>query len=531
MAKNKLKKLYGETLSKLLNGGAAVIDTLDEILDELGEIGAAGAEAIFEVGAGVITIYDRTADVVSWIAGKTFVLVARRLHDGRIRLHKYRRELAKYGIGVLIVGTGVIALFASITDYEYSYNGRTLGIVRDQQDVLEILDLVSEELTQEYGSNITIDPEEDIKFTAVLSYGKQIDDADTVLRKFTYMGDIQAQAYAIFADKRLIAVVESEEIANEVLEETLGYYVKESDKTEYEYVGFAENIRIEPYNTTLSNVTSKSSALKKIRSGGQEEVTYEVESGDTLSSICEKLDVSLSELIKMNPDLAEDDTIHIGDEFVVAQEIPLLTVETVEVSTYAQKIKYDTVYKKSDNYYQGEEVVSQHGENGRARVTARLTRHNGEIVERDILEEEVLQKPVDEIIIQGTREVPPTHGTGNFIRPVNVGIYSGYGWRWGRMHYGIDLSAPTGTPIRAADGGTVTLAGWYYGYGYTVIINHGNGMTTLYGHCSSLYVSAGDKVYQGQNIAAVGNTGNSTGPHCHFEIKINGSNVNPANYV
>ena len=99
------------------------------------------------------------------------------------------------------------------------------------------------------------------------------------------------------------------------------------------------------------------------------------------------------------------------------------------------------------------------------------------------------------------------------------------------MHYGIDLSAPTGTAIRAADGGTVTLAGWYYGYGYTVIIDHGNGMTTLYGHCSALYVSAGEKVYQGQNIAAVGNTGNSTGPHCHFEIKINGSNVNPANYV
>ena len=99
------------------------------------------------------------------------------------------------------------------------------------------------------------------------------------------------------------------------------------------------------------------------------------------------------------------------------------------------------------------------------------------------------------------------------------------------MHYGIDLSTSIGVPIKAADGGTVTLAGWYYGYGLTVIIDHGNNTTTLYGHCNELYVSAGEKVYQGQNIATVGNTGNSTGPHCHFEVKINGANVNPSNYL
>jgi murein DD-endopeptidase MepM/ murein hydrolase activator NlpD len=99
------------------------------------------------------------------------------------------------------------------------------------------------------------------------------------------------------------------------------------------------------------------------------------------------------------------------------------------------------------------------------------------------------------------------------------------------MHYGVDFSTSTGTPIKAADGGTVTLSGWYYGYGYTVIIDHGSGVKTLYGHCSALYVSVGEKVYQGQTIAAVGNTGNSTGPHCHFEIIINGTNVNPENYL
>ena len=117
------------------------------------------------------------------------------------------------------------------------------------------------------------------------------------------------------------------------------------------------------------------------------------------------------------------------------------------------------------------------------------------------------------------------------MRPVNAGVYAGYGMRWGRMHYGLDYAASTGTPIYAADGGTVTSAGWSGAYGYTVVIDHGANKKTLYAHCSRLFVSAGTKVYKGQHIAAVGSTGRSTGPHCHFEIFINGANVNPSNYV
>ena len=103
--------------------------------------------------------------------------------------------------------------------------------------------------------------------------------------------------------------------------------------------------------------------------------------------------------------------------------------------------------------------------------------------------------------------------------------------RWGRMHYGLDYAASTGTAIHASDGGTVTKVGWSGAYGYRVVIDHGGNMKTLYAHCSKIYVSVGDKVYQGQTIAAVGSTGRSTGPHCHFEIFKNGVNVNPANYV
>ena len=239
MAKIKLKKPQRKQQDLIVDLGAGVINVVDEILDEAGEIAMDGGELIIDVAAGAVKLFDKTADIIDWIAGKTFILAARKVHDGRMKLHSYRRELIKLFMVALIGGTAIIALISLVTDYEYAYNGRTLGLVRDQQDVLEILDLVSEELTQEYGSSITIDPETDITFTPVFSYGQEIDDADTVLKRFTYMGDIQAQAYAIYADDELLAVVESEKIAEEVLDKVLDNYLKNDSNIEYEYVGFA----------------------------------------------------------------------------------------------------------------------------------------------------------------------------------------------------------------------------------------------------------------------------------------------------
>ena len=505
-------------------------DFLGEIAEELREIGEAGMAGAVDVGAALVVWYDKSAEIVEWFIIKTAVLVMRKYHDILLELAKHRRAIVKHFIIVLLVGVGVIAVFASAVDYEYAYNGRALGIVREQRDVLEILEMVSEELSLEYGSNIVINPETDITFKPVISYGKDIDDADTVLKRFTYMGDIQAQAYSIVVDGERIVTVESEKIANDVLEAIKKIYTDDSD-TKYEYIGFAEDVKIEPYNTTLANVSSKSAALKKIKSGGQQEVTYTVKSGDTLYGICEELGVTLSELKKMNPKIKETMTLHVGDKFVTQQEIPLITVETVEVSVFAEAIEYDTITKKSGSYYEGESVVTQAGKNGKARVTARLTKQNGKVVEREDLNVETIKEPVSRIVVKGTKPVPPKKGTGTFIRPVNAGVYASYGMRWERMHYGLDYAAPTGTPIYAADGGTVTFAGWSGAYGYTITIDHGANKKTLYAHCSRLFVSAGTKVYKGQHIAAVGSTGRSTGPHCHFEIFINGANVNPSYYV
>ncbi len=121
----------------------------------------------------------------------------------------------------------------------------------------------------------------------------------------------------------------------------------------------------------------------------------------------------------------------------------------------------------------------------------------------------------------------------SLIRPISGTVTSRFGARWGRSHKGIDIGAPKGTPIKAAASGTVVYAQYGYGggYGNHVIISHGNGVETLYGHCTSLYVSVGQRVSQGDVIASVGNTGNSQGNHLHLEIRVNGIAQNPQNYL
>ena len=126
---------------------------------------------------------------------------------------------------------------------------------------------------------------------------------------------------------------------------------------------------------------------------------------------------------------------------------------------------------------------------------------------------------------------PVVSGSGQLSWPVSGAVTSGFGVRWGRMHEGIDIAVGTGTPVHAAAAGTVIYAGWMEGYGNLVVLDHGNGLSTAYGHNSSLATSVGQTVARGQVIAYSGSTGHSTGPHVHFEVRVNGGPVDPLGYL
>ncbi|MEG1537510.1 MAG: M23 family metallopeptidase, partial [Clostridiales bacterium] len=143
---------------------------------------------------------------------------------------------------------------------------------------------------------------------------------------------------------------------------------------------------------------------------------------------------------------------------------------------------------------------------------------------------------VDEIVERGTKVVLASRsngggGSGIVSWPYIGTITSRFGWRSRGWHSGLDIGGPVGDPIVAAEAGTVTLAEWYYGYGNLIKIDHGDGMETYYGHLDSFTVDVGDTVERGELIGTLGNTGNSTGPHVHFEVRFDGTAYNPLDYL
>ena len=264
------------------------------------------------------------------------------------------------------------------------------------------------------------------------------------------------------------------------------------------------------------------------------ETTYSVVQGDTFGAIAYANDMSITDLQQLNPDV-DINRLMIGDVLNVKEEIPVLGVVTVDEITYTEAIPCPVEEVKDDTMYIGASKILVQGEEGESLVTAQVTYVNGKESERDIQSKETVREPTTTTKAVGTKEKPKTASTGQFSWPISGRINSYFGGRYifGRYSYhsGLDIQASYGASIKAADGGTVTFAGWKGSYGNLVIITHDNGIQTYYAHNSSLLVSAGSKVYKGQVIAKAGSTGRSTGPHCHFEVRVNGSAVNPLSYL
>jgi murein DD-endopeptidase MepM/ murein hydrolase activator NlpD len=184
----------------------------------------------------------------------------------------------------------------------------------------------------------------------------------------------------------------------------------------------------------------------------------------------------------------------------------------------------------SDSVGSGQSVVKTPGSDGAKVVTKEVTYINDKVINEKALGEKIIKKPVDKVITKG-KSNPAVAEVLALGKPSRGAITSYFGKRWGRMHYGVDIAANMGTPINAAMDGTVQVAGWESGYGNVIKINHSNGTQTIYGHCSKLFVKSGQNVKKGQKIGAVGSTGNSTGPHLHFEVRVKGKPVNPISYI
>lgn len=298
-------------------------------------------------------------------------------------------------------------------------------------------------------------------------------------------------------------------------------------------MNFSDNIEIVDSYLTADQIMTVEEAVEKVVSVQEKNTIYEVQSGDTLSEIAIKTNIPMDKIIELNANLDnENSMIRVGDELIVTTVEPPITVERVEQEYIEECYDAEIQYIDNDEWYTTEQVTLQQPSAGRRNIVAQIAYKNDKEVSRDVIKEEVLLEAVPKIVERGTK-IPPS-----YIKPLSGGrLSSGFGGRKAPTkgastnHKGIDWATPIGTAIYASSGGVVTKAGWGSGYGNVVYIKHPDGRETRYGHLSKCLVSAGQTVKQGEKIALSGNTGRSTGPHLHFEIRINGAAVNPLKYL
>ena len=415
-----------------------------------------------------------------------------KLWDFRLWMDIHKKGVFQvFASAVSMMAIGLI-MVSSMSAYEYSYYGRKLGITKSTQEVYDVIELLGDKLSENVGANVDLNVERDIQFEKIYGFGLKIDKHDDILNTLTYMKDIRVQAYAIFINGEQIAIVNQEETANEIIEKVKQYFVVPRDGYEFGEPTIKEDVFIKEVGAVLSDISNPDKVEHLIETGSVDDV---------------------------EPGLEE----------------PLVTVSVSAVQTYTQQIAYGVKYVRNADMYMGDIALVSAGKYGIREKTSLVEFENGIEVSRVDQGSKVVSNPVDAVYYMGTRNIPERSGTGTWIFPLKAGytITSRFGYRntgipgASTYHEGVDLYVPVGTKIYAADGGVVTFAGVRGGLGRCVIINHGGLYETVYGHCSTLLVKVGDEVFQGQNIALSGRTGNTSGPHLHFEVRYNGKAFDP----
>lgn len=352
------------------------------------------------------------------------------------------------------------------------------------------------------------------------------------------MLELKQPAVALTVNGNQLAVLPDQETADKVIEGIKAYYTPSEDSTEVLSVEIREDVEKTDTYEYVKNMMDCDSAVQKIVAGVVTPESYTIQQGDTIWDISMDKGVSLNQIQSQNPEL-DINNIKIGDVINLSAVEPYVTVETVANITSQETIAYSTEKKNDSTLLKGKTKVTQSGVNGEKEVVVKTTKENGVTTNQEIVSSTVTKEPVNEIVAVGTKTVKTYSYTASrggtsskgFIRPANGIVTSNYGSRSGGFHTGVDFANSTGTAVVAAKAGTVVWAAQKGGYGKYIIIDHGNGIQTLYAHNSALKVSVGQHVEQGQVIALMGSTGNSSGPHCHFEVRVNGSCKNPWNYI
>lgn len=466
-------------------------------------------------------------------------------------LKKHKKK--SIGAGLSAIGLSVLSFslaFAKepningLKEIYHVYNGEQyVGAVASKSTIDTLIDMKKEEASIQYkelsvdaGSNIQVVPEQ--------VYTVAIDEEET-LTQLEQSVEIEAKAHSFVIAGEAVAYLKDKEdfektvnllklkfVSQEQLDklnasDTNNVPLSADNQTRVVAVGFLEEVSTEETLVKPDKILTPEQAAEFLASGSLQQQTYQVQQGDVLGSIAKKHGLKLADLLAINPGITDTTILKIGQELNVTVTKPYVNI-SVATEAYSKVIVPFTVIEEQDpNMLKGETKIVQEGADGEAEQVHSITIVNGVETGRTLLSENILKEKVDKKVIVGTKVIPD-RGTGAFAWPAVGGyVSSQMGPRWGRNHDGIDIARPSNRTIKASDNGRVTFTGWDGTYGQKVVINHNNGYETVYAHLASITVSVGDVVEQGQQIGVMGSTGRSTGIHLHFEVKHNGSLVNP----
>jgi murein DD-endopeptidase MepM/ murein hydrolase activator NlpD len=432
--------------------------------------------------------------------------------------------------------------------YHVYVNDERIGTVDDKQIVEQYIENRKKELIAE-NPTISFGLDSNVVYIQEKVFRPNVNNQQ-VLNQLTDTLEIVAESFSIVVNEEPVAFIDSKEHAENVLRSMKLKYVSEEELTEIENrdpnatlptlgegqsrivdVAFKEKVSISEEKVSPEKLLTVDEAVTYLSKGALEEQKYLVQEGDVLGSIASKHDLSLADLLTLNSGLQEDSVIKVGQEINVTTLKPFLHILIQEEVYKRENIPFKKEINENKDMPKGENKVKQEGQNGEKLVNYVVSKENGSVVKQETTKEEVVKEPVNEIIDKGTKVIP-SRGTGSFAWPAVGGYISSYmGYRWGRMHKGIDIARPSNRNILAADNGTVSSAGYDGGYGNRIVINHNNGIKTTYSHLSSISIGVGQTVQRGQKIGVMGATGNSTGIHLHFEVYQNGSLKNPMHFL
>ncbi len=478
-------------------------------------------------------------NVFEWVCGvgEKVMAVAVKIYKGVLHLlvwaaHSIVSDFAYWApvFSAIAVITLVIFLQSHTIALQVTIDDKPVTYVNNEKEFTDAVTAVENELADTLGENYCMYTAPEYNFVFINK--NKMSDKDS-LYALTYRAVTEeiGHHFGLYIDGEFVAAAEKKSTIETVLNELKAPF---DTGVENERIEFVSNVEVRTGLYSPSSMVSVQD-LRAMFEGSTDPQYYTIEDDDYLSDIVKKTGVSKQMIYYLNPDLDERRLVP-GKKLLISEPDIYLGVKVVRTTVYEEEIGYNTVRIEDSSLYVNQTKVKTSGKKGSKTVTAEITYVDGVKTNTKIISSVVTREPVTRELYVGTKEYPNSFsalaGTGAFIRPISGGYtscaYGGY-----RGHVGVDLtmSGAYGKPVYASAGGTVISAGWSGGYGKMVKIRHSNGYVTYYAHMSSIKVSVGQTVSQGQQVGAIGSTGNSTGPHLHFELRINGSPVNPMKYI